>query len=366
VREGSDFDVFVQSTGEDGGHYRVFVDDREVLDNWMAARALVGYTTISLDPGAHKIVLEHRGRSEWLGQRLRMGIVKHGWYVEPDAKVLASRADAVVLAVGFDAESESEASDRTFGLPPGQDELIREMAALNKNTIVVVTSGGSVDTHPWLDSVPALLEAWYPGQEGGTALAEILFGSADPSGRLPITFERRWEDDPSHDNYYPKNGDTRVEYKEGIFAGYRGFEHNGTKPVFPFGYGESYTMFEYSNVSVKPLADVSPKTSASGALYEISFDIQNTGQRDGAEVAQIYVGEEHPVVARPVKELKGFARVALRAGESKRVSITLDRRSFSYYDVTTKHWRVDGGDYDVFVGRSSEDIVLRATVALAN
>ena len=182
-----------------------------------------------------------------------MGIVRAGQFVSEDAKKLAASADVVVVAAGFDSESEAESADRTFRLPLGQDELIQEMTAANKNTIVVMTSGGSVDMNPWLDRVPALVQAWYPGQEGGTALAEILFGDVNPSGRLPVTFERRWEDNPVHDSYYPEAGTKRVVYKEGVFVGYRGYEHNGTKPLFPFGFGLSYTTFKYSNLSIKPL-----------------------------------------------------------------------------------------------------------------
>src|SRR5207245_10261797 len=130
--------------------------------------------------------------------------------------------------------------------------LIQERAAANKNTIVVMTSGGSVDMNAWLDRVPTLVQAWYPGQEGGTALAEILFGDVNPSGRLPVTFERRWEDNPVHDSYYPESGTNRVVYKEGVFLGYRAYQHNGTKPLFPFGFGLSYSTFKYGNLTIKP------------------------------------------------------------------------------------------------------------------
>src|SRR5439155_24676005 len=192
---------------------------------------------------------------------------------------------------GFDPGSESEGADRTYNLPPGQDELIRDMAAANKNTIVALTSGGNVDMNAWLDRVPVLIELWYPGQEGGRALAEVLFGEVNPSGRLPVTFERRWEDNPVHDSYYPAAGTNRIVYKEGVFVGYRGYERNGTKPLFPFGYGLSYTTFKYSKL------DVTQAITKSGSLDFwsglVSFDVTNTGKREGAEVAQVYVGETH-------------------------------------------------------------------------
>ena len=357
-------DIFVQSTGEDGGYNRLYVDDKLVLDNWKVSMALTGYATLQLDAGPHKVVLEQHGRSGWLGAKLRLGVVRRGAAVDAEAKQMAARADAVVVAAGFGPETESEGADRTFGLPPGQDELIQEMAAANKNTIVVVTSGGSVDMSGWVERVPALIEAWYPGQEGGTALAEVLFGDVNPSGRLPVTFERRWEDNPVHDSYYPAAGTNRVEYKEGVFVGYRGYEHNNTKPLFPFGYGLSYTTFKYGNLTVRPAAASPANGASTGALYEVSFDVKNTGTREGADVAQVYVGDTHAKVARPAKELKGFAKVSLRPGETRRVSVTLDRRAFSYYDAGAKQWRADPGDFDVLVGRSSEQIELRGKLTL--
>jgi beta-glucosidase len=271
----------------------------------------------------------------------------------------------VVVAVGFDPQSETEGADRTFHLPPGQDELIQEMAAANKNTIVVLTSGGGTDMNAWLDRVPALLEAWYPGQEGGKAAAEILFGDVNPSGRLPATFERRWEDNPVHDSYYPAAGSNRVIYKEGVFVGYRGYEHNGTKPLFPFGYGLSYTSFQYGNLVIKP-ADASAKSSGfSAPLYQVSFDVTNTGTRAGADVAQIYVGEAHAKVPRPARELKGFARVDLKPGETKTAMVTLDGRAFSYYDAEAKSWHADPGEFQILLGRSSQDIQLHSSLTLS-
>jgi beta-glucosidase len=238
--------------------------------------------------------------------------------------------------------------------------LIRELAALNKNTVVVLTSGGSIEMSGWIDGVPALIEAWYSGQEGGTALAQVLFGEVNPSGRLPVTFERRSEDNPTHASYYPAAADTkRVEYKEGVFVGYRGYERNHTKPLFPFGHGLSYTTFKYSNLSVRPVS------GGAGPAYEVSFDVQNTGSREGADVAQVYIGDGHAKVPRPAKELKGFAKVNLLPGATKRVVIPIDARALSYYDVSAKQWRADPGDFEVLIGRSSEPVELRGKITLA-
>jgi beta-glucosidase len=309
---------------------------------------------VQLTAAPHKIVLEHHGRSGWLGNRLRLGIVGRDEVVDSDAKTIAQKADVVIIAVGFDPETESEGGDRTFQLPPGQSELINEILAANRKTLVAVTAGGAVDMQPWIEGVPAVLQAWYSGQEGGTALAEIVFGDANPSGRLPVTFERRWEDNPVHDSYYPESGTKRVAYKEGVFVGYRGYDHNGAKPLFSFGYGLSYTTFAYRNLSVRN----------QGSSWQVQFDLTNTGKREGAEVAQVYVASPKSSVPRPVKELKGFAKISLRPGETKRVTVALDRRAFSYYDAAGKQWRADPGRYEVLVGKSAGEIELRGFVEL--
>ena len=268
-----------------------------------------------------------------------------------DLKSLAAAADAVVLCVGFNPETEGEDADRTFGLPPGQDALIRDIAAVNKNVIVVITAGGNVDMTGWIDRVPAILHAWYPGQEGGAALADILFGDYSPSGKLPASFERHWQDNPTFHSYY-EQADKRVTYTEGIFLGYRYYDRSTTKPLFPFGFGLSYTRFQYSGLQISPSESSSPDSVA------VSFDVKNVGRRAGAEVAELYVGDSHSSVPRPVKELKGFAKVFLRPDEEKKVTLTLNRRSFSYYDVKNKQWTAEPGPFSILVGSSSAQIEL--------
>lgn len=213
----------------------------------------------------------------------------------------------------------------------------------------------------WVDRVPGLFQVWYPGQEGGSALAQLLFGEFNPSGRLPISIERRWEDNAAHDSYYPKHGEKRVEYAEGVFVGYRHFDKSGIKPLFPFGFGLSYTSFAYKGLEISPVSDAA---RASDQLVTVDFDVTNTGSRAGSDVAQVYVGDRHATVPRPVKELKGFAKVELGPGESKHVQVTLDRRAFSYYDVKNHQWTVAPGDFDVYVAHSSAEIELtgKATV----
>jgi beta-glucosidase len=354
----SSYIVAAEYSGEGNG-YRLFVDDNLVFDTWKYAIALQDHKALNLTAGPHKIVAEAYQNSP-VGGHLRIGIIDQHKIVSAAAKTLAAKADVVIIAAGFDSSSESEGADRTFSLPFGQEELIRELAAANKNTIVTVTSGGNVDPGEWLDHVPAYLELWYPGERGGTALAEILFGDVNPSGRLPVTFERRWADNPVHDSYYPEEGTNRVVYKEGVFVGYRGYEHNHVKPLYPFGYGLSYTTFQYSHIEVKPAAGAS-----TGASYDVTFDVTNAGQRAGADVAQVYVAEADPKVPRPPKELKGFSRVQLAAGETKHVSVSLNARAFTFYDVTAKHWHADAGKYTVEVGDSSEDVPLQADITLS-
>ena len=348
--------LFVQEAGEGFG-YRVYVDDKLVIDDWELARARVSQMRLPLAAGAHKIRFEYSVHFHWGGASVRLGIVRPEAVVNAAAKALASKADAVVLAVGFDSESESEGADRTFQLPPAQDELINQVVGANKNTIVVVTSGGAVDMNRWLGHVPALFESWYAGQEQGTALAQLIFGEYSPSGKLPVTFERSWEENPAHDNYYPKSGEKRIEYKEGVFFGYRYFDKVPVKPQFPFGYGLSYTTFAYKNLSI------TPASAAGEQVIDVSLDVTNTGHRAGAEVAEVYVGEPNATVPRPVKELKGFIRVQLNAGETRRVSVTLDRRAFAYYNIKNHDWTVDAGDFNVYVGSSSAQIDLIGKIA---
>lgn len=343
--------VFIQGPGE-GGSYRLSIDGKPVIDHWgNRALALVAQTTLPLSARPHKLVLEYSAEWQWGGPSMTLGIVRPQDMIAADAKRIAARAAAVVLAVGFDPESESEGSDRTFQLPPVEDELVREIAAANPNTIVTITSGGGV-AMPWIDRVPAVWESWYAGQEAGTALAQLLFGDYSPSGKLPISIEKRWEDNAVVDSYYPKGDEKKVEYKEGVFFGYRHFDRSRIKPLFPFGFGLSYTTFAFKDLSISP-------SSASGDQpVTVSFDVINTGKHAGADVAQVYVGEANPPLPRPVKELKGFSKVRLNPGETKHVSVELNRRAFAYYNVARHAWTVDPGKFQIYVGDSSERIEL--------
>jgi len=338
--------IFVQGPGEEGG-YRFLLDDKPVIDNWQWAKAKVAEVRVPIAAGAHKVRFEYFAHWSWGGPTVKAGIIRPETMISDAAKKLASSSDVVVLAVGFDPDSETEGADRTFLLPPAQDELINQIAATNKNTIVAITSGGAVDMTSWIDHVPAIYETWYAGEQGGTALAQLLFGDYSPSGKLPVSFERHWEDNPAYASYYPKTGDRKVSYTEGIFEGYRYYDKSQTKPLFPFGYGLSYTTFAYKNLSVTP-------TSVSGDQpVTVSFDVTNTGSRAGAEVAEVYVAQPNSRIPRPIKELKGFTKVLLNPGETRNVTVTLDRRAFSYYDAKIHDWAADSGEFNVIVGSSS-------------
>jgi beta-glucosidase len=348
-------DVFVRAREDGFMGYRLFVDDKLVLDNWQYMKATQDYVSLNLDQSPHKVVLEYFRNEGRGGADIRIGIANRSAIIDPDAKSLASKADVVVLAIGFDPDTETESADRTFRLPPGQEELVNQIAAANKNVVVVITSGGAINMSDWISKVPAVIEAWYPGQQGGTALAQIVSGEVNPSGRLPVSFERLESDSPSFAYYYPEPGSKKIVYKEGIFMGYRGFEKSGTRPLFPFGSGLSYTSFGYRDLKVTP---------GTSGNYTATFTVTNTGKRGGAEVAQLYVGARNPAVPRPTKELKGFSKIELKAGESRQVTINLTPRSFSYYDVKSHQWKADAGTYDILVGRNVEQIELKGTAEL--
>lgn len=288
-------------------------------------------------------------------QRIGLGIRAADELVAPEVRKLAALADAAVVSAGFDTTTECEGYDRTFALPWGQDRLIQAVSAANRNTIVAVTAGGNVDMSAWLGSVPALLYDWYPGQEGGRALAEILLGERSPEGHLPASFEKSWQDNPVHDSYYPASDQTgkirHVQYSEKLLVGYRYYTTMHKEPLFPFGFGLAYTTFSFSNLQVSPAA-------APDENVTVTFNVTNTGQHEGATVAQLYVGDPSATVERPVKELKGFQKVRLFPGETKPVSISLDRRALAYWDTATSNWKVDPGRFVVYVGDSSANTAL--------
>src|SRR5262245_50760157 len=232
-------------------------------------------------------------------------------------------------------------------LPGAQNELIERVAKANKNTIVVVNVGSAVEM-PWIDKVPAVLQLWYNSQEQGNALADVLFGDVNPSGKLPTTFPVRLEDNPAYINYPGENG--KVRYGEGIFVGYRYYDKKNLAPLFPFGHGLSYTSFEYSNLRL------SKKSLNTTETLTVKVDVTNTSKVTGKEIVQVYVRDVKSTFARPEKELKAFAKVELKPKQTKTVSFTLDREAFWYFDAGKNEWTTEPGEFEVWVGASSRDI----------
>jgi beta-glucosidase len=335
--------------------YKVMVDGKKVIEQVRREGQAPQWAEVSLTANqAAKIQVDYLPDASYL--RIGLGIKAVDELVSPEAAKVAAMADAAVVAVGFDPTTESEGYDRTYSLPWGQDQLIQAVTAANKKTIVTVTAGGGVDTRQWLSNVPVLLHNWYPGQEGGTAVAEILFGERSPEGHLPMSLEKSWEENPVHDNYYappvPEGETPHVKYAEGVYVGYRYYTSMNKEPLFPFGFGLTYTNFAFSDLKI------SPESASADGPITVTFDVTNTGKRAGADVAQVYVGDPSAKIKRPVKELKGYAKVLLEPGQKENVSVKLDRRALAYWDVDSKGWKVDPGQFTVFVGDSSANTPL--------
>jgi beta-glucosidase len=273
------------------------------------------------------------------------------------AVAAAASADVAIIVVGTDETWESEGRDRkTVTLPGRQNELVERVAATNRKTIVVVNSGCPMDL-PWADKVAAVIYAWLPGQEFGNALADVLLGIVEPGGRLPVTLARRAADFPAYDT--TPGADEELVYREGVNVGYRGFDVAGVEPRFAFGHGLGYTTFEYESLSLA--AD----GLSEGEPLELRVKVRNAGKRPGKEVIQVYVSPQTSPVARPPRELKGFAVVRLEPGEIAEVVLALEDRDLAFWDAKRHHWHVEPGRYEVQVGHSSRDIRLRSTFELA-
>lgn len=338
--------------GFDG--FRLWVDGHKVIDAWVDQGITTREAVLEMEAGK-----EYSVKLEYFAN-VHPVEISFAWREDQlnfDAAVNAAKnSDAAIVCVGFNESSERESNDRTFELPQFQDSLILCIAKVNPNVIVLLNAGGSADISKWIGKVKGLLDIWYAGQGGGTAIAEILFGKVNPSGKLPVSFEKRWEDNPAYQSYYDPSGSKKVVYKEGIFIGYRHYDSQQIKPRYPFGFGLSYTHFKFSNLRV-----VSTGKHAAPNVA-VTFDVANTGVLDGAEVAQLYVGEVRPSVPRPVKELKAFEKTFLKAGETKRITMVLNAAAFSYYNTSNKDFSYNKGSFEIGVGNSSSNIVLKKIV----
>ena len=330
---------------------RLFIDGKLVIEHWNDHAVEARMAKINFESGKFydvKVEYYENGGD---------AVALVGW-TKPNenecaaAVDIAAKSEIALIFAGHSHYQESEGFDgQSIDLPENQIQLIYEVAKGIRNTIVVLNAGTQVNLLPWLNNVRSLVWAFFPGQEGTQAMVEILSGAQNPSGKLPFTIAQRWEDYPSSENF--PGADSVVEYKEGILVGYRYFDTKNIEPLFPFGFGMSYTTYALSNANVR---------SGKNGLVEISVDVQNTGSVSGSEVVQTYVKDIKPAVVRPEKELKAFARVTLNPGEKKRVSLKLSPSSFQYYDDISNNWVRSKGEYRIFVGTSSKNVVIAGTL----
>jgi beta-glucosidase len=296
--------------------------------------------------------------------------IQRGATADPDliqqAADAASKADVAIIVGGWTHGYDySKWSDNTYDaegidkpdmqMPFGQNELIKAVLKANPKTIVVLIGGGPVDMSQWVNDVQGVVQAWYAGMEGGNALAKIIFGQVNPSGKLPMSFPKKLEDVPAHKlGAYPGDEKKNAYYFDDIYVGYRYYDTYHVEPQFPFGFGLSYTTFSYSHL----------KLSAANKKATVTFTIKNTGKAAGADVAQVYVHQQKSTLPRPEKELKGFQKVFLQPGESKTITVILDENAFQYFNDNLRKWVLEPGKFDVLVGSSSKDIKLKGTVNL--
>jgi beta-glucosidase len=339
-------------SSDDGS--KLYINGKQVIDNWSIQSLRTKITKIALEKDKPtKIAIEFFENTGAAGIRFEWELLRDHKAHERAVKA-AKDADVVLFFGGLSPEFESEGWDNPeLLLPPGQDSLINDVAEANPNTIVTLFGGIGLNMSSWINKVPAVLQAWYPGQEGGQALAEILTGDISPSGKLPVTFVIKPQDSPSYSSYPPTAGN--VVYKEGIYVGYRYFEHKNLPVRFPFGHGLSYTKFRYSNIDIKQTAKDS---------FTVSCMVKNTGNYNADEVVQVYVQDDKSELDRPLKELKGFARIHLKQGEQQIVKIHLSPSSFSYFNPNTKKWTLEPGTFTVHIGSSSADIRLKKSLTI--
>ncbi len=341
------------------GIYKAWVDNKVVFDSNNQVRSTLQRCIVHLKGGeSHKIRVEYVQSPGW-------NILGFGWESNDLVRIeyeramsIVNDADMVILSTGYTNETEGEGHDRKFTLPEDEIKLIKDVTTLSSNVIAVVYAGGNVEMESWLDKVKALLYVWYPGQEGGTAISEILFGKISPSGKLPATFERRPEDRSSFNCYNDDDKDNRIQIADGVMTGYRHFDSKMIKPLFPFGFGLSYTSFKYDKFKLS-----TDKMNSTGKI-NVSLDIMNTGSMPGAEICQLYVGDVKASHLRPLKELKDFARVELQPGECRTVKFEITVGMLKYFNPDLKKWTAEAGEFIVSIGASCEDIRFSAEFKL--
>ncbi|HBG26813.1 MAG TPA: hypothetical protein DDX75_06930 [Phycisphaerales bacterium] len=335
--------TFTISAGSDDG-IRLFINDQKIIDGWWVRGFTLDRAEIKLTKGEeYSIRLEYYENEKDAGVSL-------GWTagIDKDEKIaeaarLAAASDTAIVVLGFDETLEGEEHDRAdLDLPAAQNELIQAVYKANQQTAVVLINGSAV-TINWLKAnVPAILDAWYPGEEGGNAVADVIFGNYNPSARLPLTFYASMSQLPSFDDYDIRKGRTYMYLKE--------------SPLYSFGFGLSYTSFSYSNLKIKPT-----KIKQNDSV-KIFADVKNTGKVFGQEVVQLYIHDVEASATRPLKQLCGFSKIGLKPGEKKTIEFNLPRESLAFYDVKNKRWTVEQGKFEIMIGSSSDNILLKDTV----
>jgi beta-glucosidase len=336
--------------GDDG--IRFWLDDKSIMQAWYPHSAMTLTSAVKMEKDKY-----YKVRCEFF-ERAGGATAIFGWRTEKDelfkkAIDVAKKADYVILTICNTDKVETEGRDRDdLILPDGEEKLIEKVSEVNNNVVVLLTTGAPVLMDKWIKKVKGVVETWFPGNQGGDAIADVLLGNYNPSGKLPITFPHKWEDCSAYPTY--KSFKERTFYSDDIYVGYRHFDKNNIEPLFPFGFGLSYTKFEYSNLNV----------AKNGNGYDVTFNLKNTGKVKGEEVAQVYVASTNLNIDKPVKELKGFTKVMLKPGESKNISVKLDKNSFAYFSEEISSWKDGQGLFKVLVGASSRDIKLNADLEI--
>ena len=338
------------------GPSKLSINGENLIDNWSSQEPGDAFFGMGSAPKREKIKFE-KGKTysleveyKWEGRfpAVQIGMQPPDQFdLMEEAINLAKEADAVVLIAGTNSDWETEGNDRAnLDLPSNQNELIETICKLNKNTVVALNTGSPCEM-PWIDNVNAILQCWFPGQEFGNSLADILIGKVNPSGKLPTTFPKKLSDTPAYSTYPGK--DLQMDYEEGLFIGYRWYDRESIEPLFPFGHGLSYTSFEYSNLRAIP-----PKGNSSVAAFEV--DITNTGDVAGKEVLQGYITVNKSQIERPQKELKKFEKISLESGETKKVKFELSEKDLSFWSTENNAWQVEPAEYLFSIGASATDI----------
>ena len=338
------------------GPSKLSINGENLIDNWSSQEPGDAFFGMGSAPKREKIKFE-KGKTysleveyKWEGRfpAVQIGMQPPDQFdLMEEAINLAKEADAVVLIAGTNSDWETEGNDRAnLDLPSNQNELIETICKLNKNTVVVLNTGSPCEM-PWIDNANAILQCWFPGQEFGNSLADILIGKVNPSGKLPTTFPKKLSDTPAYSTYPGK--DLQMDYEEGLFIGYRWYDRESIEPLFPFGHGLSYTSFEYSNLRAIP-----PKGDSSVAAFEV--DITNTGDVAGKEVLQGYISVNESQIERPQKELKKFEKISLEPGETKKVKFELSEKDLSFWSTENNAWQVEPAEYLFSIGASATDI----------